>query len=586
MNAQGPGVVRGTRLSGNRAERSGDDGFDVRSAGTTIKLNAARSNTDYDIVDVRGVTDGGHNRASQNGNQAQCRNFTCRYSRPASAAPTAARAAWGARLMPRSALQATRTKRRPQVRPALRWLLTRSSAQTSHGRCRPRVNAQGAARAAPPYLSKPPRHIGAIMSAGLSTWHRRLAPTAKILLLSALAAAAAATTGPAGPATAATPQPTLVGRAVLPVDTFAEGPAAGNFVVPGPGTVNGVTFPLRSQPVQGFSALIAGRGRGEYLAMPDNGFGGKANSRDFLIRAYYVRPHFKTAAGGTGAVQVGPFISFRDPHHLIGFPIVNEGTPGRLLTGGDIDPESLQRGHHGDLWVGDEFGPWILHFDRSGVLLDPPFALPGGLMSPNNPFLNGQPSTQPNSRGLEGMAITANHKFLYAGLEGATVADTDTSRRYVFEFSTRSRAFTGRVLQYRTEAAGNLVSDMSALDNNRLVVLERDAGSGLNALFRRAYLIDLRSTDPAGFLKKTLLVDLASIPDPGLVSLPAIHPGDVGLGNPFRVTCESVEAVHPIGDGRLVIGCDNNFPNSGRNPGLPDDNEFIVVARRGLPCKG
>ena len=421
------------------------------------------------------------------------------------------------------------------------------------------------------------------MNRGQSTWRRHLRPSAAVFMLPALAAATAATMGPAASATAWTPEPRLVGRAVLPAETFADGPASGNFVVPGPGTVNGVTFPLPAQPVQGFSALIDGRHHGEYLAMPDNGFGAKANSRDFLIRAYYIRPHFKTAAGGTGAVQVGPFISFRDPDHLIGFPIVNEGTPGRLLTGGDIDPESLQRGRHGDLWVGDEFGPWILHFDHSGVLLEPPFALPDGLMSPNNPFLpEGQLSTQPNSRGLEGMAITPNRKFLYAALEGATVADTDKSRRYVFEFSTKSRAFTGRVLQYRTEAPGNLVSDMAALDHNHLVVIERDAGSGLNALFRRAYLVDLRRTDTAGFLKKTLLVDLASIPDPDLVSLPAIHSGDVGLGDPFRVTCESVEAVHPIPGGRLVIGCDNNFPNSGRNPGLPDDNEFIVVAAPGL----
>jgi glycerophosphoryl diester phosphodiesterase len=32
--------------------------------------------------------------------------------------------------------------------------------------------------------------------------------------------------------------------------------------------------------------------------MPDNGFGGKANSRDFLIRAYYATPDFKTARVG------------------------------------------------------------------------------------------------------------------------------------------------------------------------------------------------------------------------------------------------------------------------------------------------
>ena len=107
--------------------------------------------------------------------------------------------------------------------------------------------------------------------------------------------------------------------------------------------------------------------------MPDNGFGGKATSKDFLLRAYYVGIDFKTAQGGTGDVEVRDFISFRDPDHRIGFPIVNETTDERALTGFDLDPESIQRDHNGDLWMGDEFGPWILHFDATGRLLEAPY---------------------------------------------------------------------------------------------------------------------------------------------------------------------------------------------------------------------
>lgn len=374
--------------------------------------------------------------------------------------------------------------------------------------------------------------------------------------------------------------PVLVGRAVLPALTLADGPPAGAFFHPV--TDNGVSLPRPGQPVEGFSAIVDGREPGEFLAMPDNGFGSKANSPDFLIRAYYIRPRFKTARGGDGTVEVGDFISFRDPDHRIGFPLVNEGTTSRLLTGGDIDPESLQRGRHGDLWVGEEFGPWILHFSSTGVLLDPPFAMPDGIRSPDNPFLNGAPPTHPGSRGLEGMAISPDRKHLYAALEGATLADPDQSRRYVYEFSTRKKAFTGRVFQYRAEASANLVADMWAIDTHRLVVIERDRGVGLDATFRRIYLVDLRVTDAAGFLVKTLLVDLSAVPDPDLVSLPALHPGDVGLGDPFRVTCESVEAVHLVKGNRLLVGCDNNLPNSGRNPALPDDSEFILVDVPGL----
>jgi hypothetical protein len=48
------------------------------------------------------------------------------------------------------------------------------------------------------------------------------------------------------------------------------------------------------------------------------------------------------------------------------------------------------------------------------------------------------------------------------------------------------------------------------------------------------------------------------------------------------VTCESIEAVHVISHARLLLGCDNNFPNTGRNPNLADDSEFIVVKVPGL----
>jgi hypothetical protein len=390
------------------------------------------------------------------------------------------------------------------------------------------------------------------------------------------------------PASASTPKPVLEGRAVLPVATYAPGPPSGSFFAGQ--TINGISFPTPTQPVEGFSSVVGGRAPGEYLAMPDNGFGAKANSRDFLIRAYYVEPDFKTANGGTGTVTVKDFIAFRDPTGVIGFPIVNAGGTERLLTGADIDPESLQRAKNGDLWVGDEFGPWVLHFDATGVLLEPPIpvpgdlvqpTVPGNLMSPNNPFLVG-PATQPNSRGFEAMSSTPDGKYLYPILEGATVVDPDPRRRFLFEFSMANSGFTGRVWQYHTERPDTLVADMSALDDHRMVVIERDAGRGLTAVFRNVYVVDLRDVGPDGFLVKHQAVDLTAIPDPDLVSLPPIHTGDVRLGDPFGVACESIEAIHVIDGQRLLLGCDNNFPNTGRNPTLADDNEFIVVKVPGL----
>jgi glycerophosphoryl diester phosphodiesterase len=399
----------------------------------------------------------------------------------------------------------------------------------------------------------------------------------------AVIAVATCVVAPAVTASAGRPTARLVGRAILAAETVSDGPPSGAALAPG---ANGIALPRPAQPVIGISAIVDGGAPGVYLAMPDNGFGTKANSPDFLLRAYRIGPDFETASGGSGEVEVGPYVSFRDPRDLLDFDIVNEGTSDRLLTGGDADPESMQIGRRGDLWVGDEFGPWILHFDADGVLLDAPFEMPGGLRSPANPWLGGAAATQPNSRGLEAMAITPNRRHLYPILEGATVADGASTRRLVFEFDTVAEAFTGRQWEYRTEDPARLVADAAALDDHRLVVIERDNGSGATATFRKVYVVDLRRVAPDGSLVKREVVDLTAIADPDLISLPERDPGDIGLGDPFQVACESIEAVHVLNGSRLLLGCDNNLPNRGRNPIVADDTEFVVVEIPGLASAG
>jgi hypothetical protein len=372
----------------------------------------------------------------------------------------------------------------------------------------------------------------------------------------------------------------LAARAVLPAETLAPGPPSGSFLVP-PGmtsvSINGIEFPRPAQPVVGFSGIVDGRRPGEFLAITDNGFGTKANSADFLIRAYHLRPDFTTARGGEGSVAVLDFVQFADPDGLIGFPIQRAGTPERWLTGADIDPESMQRDHRGDLWLGDEFGPWILHFDAEGRLLEAPIALPDGLVSPSNPHRTGD-ATVLGSRGLEAMAITPDGGALVFVLEGPVPGDDPRTRR-MYRYDVRDSTFT-RLGDHLVVDPARLVSDVQALDARRLLVLERDAGIGLNAIHRTVSIVEMA---PAGqATTRTTIVDLAAIPDPDLVSLPARHPDDVGIGDPFRVTCESIEAVHVVSHSQLLLGCDNNLPNKGRNPSRADDTELIVVDVPGL----
>ena len=235
------------------------------------------------------------------------------------------------------------------------------------------------------------------------------------------------------PAAAYAAEPSLEGRAVLGADTFAEGPPSGAAAEP----ANGRTPPFASQPVQGFSAVLDGGG-GSFWAMPDNGYGSKANSTDFLLRMYRIRPAFETASGGSGGVSVEEYVQLRDPDRRVPFPIQREAGE-RWLTGADFDIEFVRRAANGDLWFGDEFGPFLLHADSTGKLLEAPIELPG-VKSPDSPLLGpGGPANLPRSGGLEGMGLSTAGpcrtdvagEVLHPMLERALVGDADSRRRFI-----------------------------------------------------------------------------------------------------------------------------------------------------------
>jgi glycerophosphoryl diester phosphodiesterase len=104
--------------------------------------------------------------------------------------------------------------------------------------------------------------------------------------------------------------------------------------------------------------------------MSDNGFGNIENSPDYRLRVHRIRPNFETATGGPGTIDLLGLIQLRDPDRKIPFPIVNHSSSERFLTGADFDIESLQRTTDGTLWFGDEFGPFLLHTDAAGKVLE------------------------------------------------------------------------------------------------------------------------------------------------------------------------------------------------------------------------
>jgi hypothetical protein len=170
-------------------------------------------------------------------------------------------------------------------------------------------------------------------------------------------------------------------------------------------------------------------------------------------------------------------------------------------------------------------------------------------------------------------------------LEKAVTGDPAQLRR-INEFDVAAGAYTGRLWWYRLDAGAVSIGDFTQLDEHRFVVIERDGGQGPAAQVKRIYVVDLRDIAPDGTLVKTLAVDLMSISDPAFISLPG-RAGDIGLGATFSFPYTTIEDVLPLDAERLVVVNDNNFPfSTGRNPNLPDYNDFIVVRSGSLKNAG
>lgn len=395
--------------------------------------------------------------------------------------------------------------------------------------------------------------------------------------LSILAAAVAASLLPSAAVAADKPGPTITvptleARATLSADYLAAGPQSGALATP----ANGRSGPFPGQVIPGFSGIVDA-GDGTLWAMPDNGFGSKANSADFLLRIYHVKPRWETAKGGAGEIKVKGFVSLRDPDHRIDFPIVHGDTKKRLLTGADFDIESIVRQKDGSFWIGEEFGPFLLHVDKTGKLLAAPVPFPLG-KSPQNPYLGaGETPRIKASRGFEAMAASKDGRYLYPITEGAFVDDTLQRRRTISEFDTRTNRYTGVTWAYQTDQDANVVGDAFTTGRHQLLVIERDDFQGESSVIKRVYALDLDKRDVDGFVRKTLVLDALKIANPDHLGA-----GDgYGTGDPFSLPVQSFETVVQLADGRLLIANDNNYPgNAARVAGKPDDTEIDIIDLR------
>ncbi|WP_438998340.1 esterase-like activity of phytase family protein [Variovorax beijingensis] len=441
--------------------------------------------------------------------------------------------------------------------------------------------------------------------------------TASFLCSSSIALAAALACGHASAQTAY--PATLAGHAVLPAQSFVAAPrdasadlqASGKFTsgkrVEALGTVEGlsagrgtgVSVPFKGQPLQGHSG-IKKMDDGSFWILTDNGAGAKANSPDFMLYLNHYKVDFKS-----GRFNRLNTIFLHDPDKKVPFRIVHEGTKQRYLTGSDFDPESFQFAG-GALWIGEEFGPFLIKADRKGKVLAVFETQVDGkaVRSPDHPAVTtpGAPGGAVDfqvkrSKGFEGMAASKDGSKLYALLEGpvwnAEAKDYEKldgkEALRVLEFDVATEKWTGRHWKYPLEANGHAIGDFNMIDATTGLIIERDNGEGTSdkacpegqkrsdcfhdiAKFKRVYKIELSEANAGGAVRKIGYIDLLNMADPAKLARKPLNDGVLKF--PF-FTIENVDVVDAT---HIVVGNDNNLPfSSSREPNKADDNELVLL---------
>lgn len=416
---------------------------------------------------------------------------------------------------------------------------------------------------------------------------------------------------------------TLDGHSVIPAFTMLAPPAnvpkdaqiSGKFTGPArndvPGSVmgdtgpshgkraTGISLPFEGQPFQGLSGFAMDRtADGAIYALTDNGFGTKANSPDALLYFHRLVPDF---AAGAVAIQSTTYLT--DPDRKVPFRIAYEGTDARYLTGSDFDIESIQIAG-GSVWLGDEFGPYIINVSMEGrvIAVYPTLVGDAVLKGPDAPGISalsvaGTDWTVQRSGGYEGMALQPGTGLLWAMPEKPLLgADGKPGGTFlqVMAFDPAKAAWTGASFKFALADGATSIGDFNFIDATRALVIERDNGEGdpslkcagdpapdcfpAPAVVKHVVLIDTAAIDADGFVRRIGYIDLMDIADPdGKNRQKTAAKRD--LTGKMTFPFFTIEDVMMADATHIIVANDNNLPySSGRALDKAADNEFILLS--------
>lgn len=245
-----------------------------------------------------------------------------------------------------------------------------------------------------------------------------------------------------------------------------------------------------------------------------------------------------------------------------------------------LDSEGMAMATDGSFWISDEYGPHIIHVDKSGKTLEK-----------INPFSTGSrklplvlAKRRPN-RGMEGLTITPDGKTLVGIMQfplynpsSAAIANSLVIRIVTFDIASGATKQFVYMMESPTLQA---VSEITAIDNNNFLVLERDGQfateANRNTVFKKIFKISLSGatdiSDPANdangklFGGKTIeeLKDATTLTANGIVPVTKTLVADLMKDIPTLYPHDKAEGLVIIDAKTIAVSNDDDFGITGAN---------------------
>lgn len=245
-----------------------------------------------------------------------------------------------------------------------------------------------------------------------------------------------------------------------------------------------------------------------------------------------------------------------------------------------IDSEGMAMAPDGSFWISDEYGPHLVHVDQNGKTIER-----------INPFSTGNrklplvlAKRRPN-RGMEGLTITPDGKTLVGIMQfplynpsSAATANSLVIRIVTFDIASGS---TKQFVYMMDNPSLQAVSEITAIDNNSFLVLERDGlfatEANRSTVFKKIFKITLSGatdiSDPANgangklYGGKTIeeLKDAATLAANGIVPVSKTLIADLMKDIPTLYPHDKAEGMVIINSTMIAVSNDDDFGITGAN---------------------